>query len=51
MPCLAATYPAAPWLIVPNPGLIDFSPAAELVMTMAPPSPCASIAGSAASIV
>ena len=50
-PCLAAVYPAAPWLMVSKVVLTDLNPAAELVMTMAPPSPWRSIAGSAASIV
>ncbi len=39
-PCLAAVYPAAPWLMVSKVVLTDLNPAAELVMTIAPPSPC-----------
>ena len=50
-PCLAAVYPAAPWLAVPKSTVTGLNPAAELVITMAPPSPCANIAGSAATIV
>ncbi len=50
-PCLAAVYPAAPWLIVPNSVLTDVKPAAELVITTAPPSALLNSAGRAASMV
>jgi hypothetical protein len=40
-----------PWFLVPKLALADFSPAAELVITIAPPSPCRKSAGTAASTV
>jgi len=51
VPCFAAVQPAAPWFLVPKLALADFSPAAELVITIAPPSPCRKSAGTAASTV